>query len=172
MEKTKLLTLSNFRKNKGTSVGLFLLMMLASMLVGVALLMFLDAYPTAEKEAKKLDAGDGYLWINKDIKGIDDAFIDELFKKDAKRYEAVHCLGYNNISLPFGKGTVAPGLAVSDSSAFRKTINRTEVIVEDTSVSEPYIYLPYQFYTSGGEKIGDVYSFELMGAKYDLNVRG
>ncbi|MBP5249782.1 MAG: ABC transporter permease, partial [Lachnospiraceae bacterium] len=134
--------------------------------------MFLDAYPTAEKEAKKLDAGDGYLWINKDIKGIDDAFIDELFKKDAKRYEAVHCLGYNNISLPFGKGTVAPGLAVNDSSAFRKTINRTEVIVEDTSVSEPYIYLPYQFYTSGGEKIGDVYSFELMGAKYDANVRG
>ncbi len=172
MEKTKLLTLSNFRKNKGTSVGLFLLMMLASMLVGVSLLMFFDAYPTAEKEAKKLDAGDGYLWINKDLKGIDDAFIDELFKKDAERYETVHCLGYNNVSLPFGKGTVAPGLAVNDSSAFGKTLNRTEVIIEDESVAAPYIYLPYQFFTSGGEKIGDVYSFELMGAKYDLNVRG
>ena len=49
MEKTILLAKSNFRKNRGTSVGLFLLMFMAAMLVGVSLLIFLDAYPTAAK---------------------------------------------------------------------------------------------------------------------------
>ena len=79
MEKTILLAKSNFRKNKGTSVGLFLLMFMAAMLVGVSLLIFLDAYPTAAKEAKRLDAGDGYLWIGEDLRGIDDEFIEDLF---------------------------------------------------------------------------------------------
>lgn len=172
MEKIILLAKSNFRKNKGTSVGLFLLMFLAALLVGVSLLIFLDAYPTAGKEAARLDAGDGYLWISEDLNGIDDKFIEELVGEDTDRYETYRCLGYSNVSLPFGNGNVAPGLVVYDSRAFETDMNRTEVVTEDTSITDGYIYLPYQFYTSGGYEIGDEYSFELMGNKYSYDVRG
>ncbi|MBR1861854.1 MAG: ABC transporter permease [Lachnospiraceae bacterium] len=172
MEKTILLAKSNFRKNRGTSIGLFFLMLMAAMLVGVSLLIFLDAYPTAAKEAKRLDAGDGYLWIGEELQGIDDEFIEDLLGADTERYEAGRCLGYSNVSLPFGNGNVVPGLVVYDSRAFETKMNRTEIITEDTSITEGYIYLPYQFFTSGGYDLGDVYTFELLGKKYSFDVRG
>ena len=172
MEKTILLAKSNFRKNKGTSIGLFLLMFMAAMLVGVSLLIFLDAYPTAAKEAKRLDAGDGYLWIGEDLRGIDDDFIEGLLGEDTEKYETYRCLGYSNVSLPFGNGNVAPGLIVYNSAAFETKINRTEIVKEDTGITEGYIYLPYQFNTSGGYELGDTYTFELLGKKYSFGVRG
>ncbi len=172
MEKTILLAKSNFRKNKGTSIGLFLLMFMAAMLVGVSLLIFLDAYPTAAKEAKRLDAGDGYLWIGEDLRGIDDEFIEDLLGADTEKYETYRCLGYSNVSLPFGNGNVAPGLIVYNSAAFETKMNRTEIVKEDAGITEGYIYLPYQFNTSGGYELGDTYTFELLGKKYSFGVRG
>ena len=72
MEKTLLLAKSNLRKNRGTSIGLFLMMMIASALIGVSLLVFLDLYPTGSKEAKRLNAGDGYISIRYDLNGFTD----------------------------------------------------------------------------------------------------
>jgi ABC-type antimicrobial peptide transport system permease subunit len=172
MEKIKLLSRSNFRKNKGTCVGLFLLMMLASMMIGLVLLLFMDAYPTARKEAEKLDAGDGYIWIMNDIKGIDDEYVEELIGKETKDYYKYTCLGYDSISINFGDGTVSPQVLINNKSAFNKAFDRTEVIVEDENVTGKYIYLPYQFYTSGGYEIGDIYELELTGTKYSFTVKG
>ena len=163
---------SHFRKNKGTSVGLFLLIALAAMLIGVALLLFLDAYPTAGREAKRLDAGDGYVWIDSDLTGIDENYIEKLLRDEVSRYDAWHCLGYSAVSVPFGDGNIAPGVLINDNRAFHKKMDRTEIVVEDTAILSDYIYLPYQFYTSGGYEIGDKYSFELLGTKYHFTVRG
>lgn len=172
MEKIKILAKSNFRKNKGTCIGLFLLMMLASMMIGLAFLLFFDAYPTATKEAKRLDAGDGYIWIMNDIEGIDDEFVEKLVGSETTDYYKYSCLGFNNISLPFGNGTLAPQLLLNNESAFHKGMDRTEIVIEDESIKEDYIYLPYQFNTSGGYEIGDTYSFELLGTNYSFTVKG
>ena len=40
MGKELLLTKSNFKKNKGTTIGVFLLVVLSSMLMGIALLIY------------------------------------------------------------------------------------------------------------------------------------
>ena len=53
MEKTKLLSRSNLRKNRGTTIGIFLLMIIAAMLTSLALLIAFDVKPTADKEAKR-----------------------------------------------------------------------------------------------------------------------
>ncbi|MCR5324273.1 MAG: ABC transporter permease [Lachnospiraceae bacterium] len=172
MEKIKLLTASHFRKNKGTYVGLFLLMLLAAMLISSVLLLFIDVYPTVEREAKRLNSGNGYLRFTKNLNGIDEAAIKTLLDGDVTEYEAYHCLCYTAISLRYGDGNVVIDAQVSDSRVFDKKVARNEIILEDTGITNDYLYLPYQFYTSETSKLGDVYTLELMGKKCDLKVRG
>lgn len=172
MEKIKLLTGSHFRKNKATSIGLFFLMILAAMLISSSLLLFTDVYPTVEREAKRLNAGNGFFRFTEDLTGLDDAYIEELMDGDVKEYEAYHCLCYPHISVPFGDGKVVMNIQISDREALNKKVARTEIVTGDDSIHENYVYLPYQFYTSHSNKIGDTYSFELLGKKYDLKVKG
>ena len=76
MNKALLLTKSNLRKNRGTSIGLFLLMMIATCLVGVSLLIFFDCYPTVRKAAERLNSGDGFLQIYGSVDGFTDEKIE------------------------------------------------------------------------------------------------
>ena len=141
MERELLLTKSNFQKNKGSSIGLFFLIFISAVLSGAALLLFFDAYPTARKEAKRLGAGDSYLWIRENVEGITDEDIEQLLKEDVSDYYSYHCLGYSNVSLPFGDGMVAPGLLIYNTDAFQKKLDRTEVVVSDDGITEDYLYL-------------------------------
>jgi ABC-type antimicrobial peptide transport system permease subunit len=172
MEKTLLLTKSNLRKNRGTSIGLFFLMMISSCLIGVSLLIFLDCYPIAKKEAERLNAGDGYFMIGKDIDGFSNDKIMEMIGNDTDRIYTYHTLLYENASLPFGNGDVALYLTIDNRSAFTKPMNVFEVIDEDASIQENYVYLPYQFCTGGGFNIGDTYGFEILGEKYSFKIKG
>lgn len=172
MEKIKLLTGSHFRKNKATGIGLFLLIILAAMLICASILLFTNVYPTVSREAENLNAGDGFIRLTKDIEGIDDACIGKLMNGDVKEYEAYHSLVYNSTSVPFGSGKVVMHVQVNNSEAFNKKVGRTEIVEADTNIESNYIYLPYQFYTSKSNEIGDIYSIELLGKKYDLTVKG
>ena len=82
MNKTLLLTRSNLRKNRGTSIGLFLLMVIATCLIGISLLIFLDCYPSVSREAVRLNGGDGYISISGNLEGFTDEKITELIKED------------------------------------------------------------------------------------------
>ena len=172
MNKVLLLAKSNLRKNRGTSVGLFLLMMIATCLVGISLLIFFDCYPTAQKAAERLKGGDGFILIRDDLEGFTDEKIEELIGKDTDHYYVYRNLNYPTLSLPFGDGEVGISLNLTDSSAFTREMNRFEVVKEDSSITENYVYLPYQFNTSGGYEIGDIYEFENAGKKYSYKVRG
>lgn len=172
MKKELLFTASNFRKNKGTSIGLFFLMLVLSALIGISFLLFFDIYPIAQKEANRLDAGDGYIWLSNYKDKIDDTNFKELFDKNVAKYDTQDLLSYTNISIPFGDGSVSPNVLIDNGHAFQKKSNRTEIVVEDSSVTENYIYLPYQFYTGGGIKLGDRFSFDLKGNKQSYTVKG
>ena len=172
MEKIKLLTGSHFRKNKATGIGLFFLIILAAMLICASILLFTNVYPTVSREAENLNAGDGFIRLTKDIEGIDDACIGKLMNGDVKEYEAYHSLVYNSTSVPFGSGKVVMHVQVNNSEAFGKKVGRTEIVEEDINIESNYISLPYQFYTSKSNEIGDTYSIELLGKKYDLTVKG
>lgn len=172
MEKIKLLTGSHFRKNKATSIGLFLLMILAAMLISSSLLLFTDVYPTISREAERLNAGDGFLRLTEDLTGIDDDCIKDLMDGDVSEYEAWHSLVYSKVSVPFGGGKVVMNLQVNDDEVLNRHLARTELVTEDSSITENYIILPYQFYTSKSYEIGDTFTLELLGNKYDLTVKG
>ncbi len=172
MGKEMLLSKAHLRKNRATSIGLFLLMLIGSLLINLSLLLMLDAYPTATKEAKRLNAGDGYIRISNDTEGMDDAFFKKILAEDTEDFEATKSLCYTAVSLPFGNGDVCMNLLVSDKDALTRRLGRAEIITEDQSIKAPYLYLPYQFYTSGGFEIGDAYQLELTGKKYEFTVRG
>ncbi len=172
MGKRLLLAKSNLRKNRGTTIGLFLLMVLAAALVGVALLMFIDAYPTARKEAKRLNAGDGFLLIAGGAQEVQEAELIEMMGKDVSEYEMERLLGYSTVSLPYAKGNLSVSLLVTDGSSLKRSMERVEIVTEDSTIQGPYLYLPYQFYTGGGYQVGDAYPLELMGVKYSFTIRG
>ena len=172
MNKTVILAKSHFRKNKGTTIGLLCLMLIAVMLLSASLLLFFDAYPLATRESRRLDSGSGRVRIYSDVTNIDEDFIDELLREDCVRYDVQDCLCYNALPVPFGNGKATVSLIVDDKSAFEKDMGRTEIVTEDTGITSDYIYLPYQFYTSGGYDIGDTYTFDLLDRTYSLTVKG
>lgn len=172
MDKILLLTKSNLRKNRGTSVGLFLLMFIATMLIGVSLMIFFDALPIARSEAERLNAGDGYIMVRNGISDITDEKIEELIKDDTDRYYVYKNLQFGAVPLPFGSGDVSIDIALCDSSAFNRQMDKMEVILEDTSVTGDYIYLPYQFYSGGGIKLNDKFEFSVEGVTYSFTVKG
>ena len=172
MDKILLLTKSNLRKNRGTSVGLFLLMFIATMLIGVSLMIFFDALPIARSEAERLNAGDGYIMVRNGISDITDEKIEELIKDDTDSYYVYKNLQFGAVPLPFGSGDVSIDIALCDSSAFNRQMDKMEVILEDTSVTDDYIYLPYQFYSGGGIKLNDKFDFSVEGVTYSFTVKG
>jgi len=172
MGKIFLLAKSNFRKNIGTSIGLFFLMLISTALIGMSMLIFLDVKPTAEKEARRLNAGDGFIWVVGSSK-IDEDALYEIIKNDVEDSVVYSCLGCNDASVPFGDGNIVISrLLINDRHAFDRDIDRIEIITEDTSIIENYIYLPYQFYTGSGFNIGEEYSFDLFGNSRNYTIRG
>ena len=172
MNKALLLTKSNLRKNRGTSVGLFLMMLIATCLVGISLLIFFDAYPTAQKKAEQLNAGDGFITISGGLDGFTDEKIEELIGSDTDHYYVYRDISYSTMTLPFGDGNAAITLCIDDESAFTREMNRISVVKEDTSITDKYVYLPYQFNTAGGFEIGDTYEYENYGTRYSFKVKG
>lgn len=173
MEKTKLLSRSNLRKNRGTTIGIFLLMIIAAMLTSLALLIAFDVKPTADKEAKRLNAGDGYFIVNTDGGKVTKDYVKSLLENETSRTEFLDCVYYNFTQpLPFGDGSISVTLLFTDKSTFSKDLDRAEIVKEDESITGAYIYLPYQFATTGGVKIGDEYKFELAGSARSYKVRG
>ena len=172
MNKTLLLTGSNLRKNRGTSIGLFLLMAIATCLIGISLLIFLDCYPSVNREAVRLNGGDGYISITGRLEGLTDEKLAWLFEDDTDSYYAYHDLKFANQPITFGNGEIVISIDICDEAAFSRPMNTFEVITEDTSITEDYVYLPYQFYTSGGFHTGDTFEFTNSGKTYSYKVKG
>ena len=172
MNKGLLLARAHFRKNKGTSIGLVCLLVITAMLFSTSLLILTDAYPMAQKEAARLDSGDGFFRITENIDDLSEEDIDEALEADTARHYTYQCLNYI-MSVPFGTGEMSNNIQFCDSdTAFNKKMANSEIVDEDTSITTDYVYLPYQFYTAGGFEIGDQFGFEVQGKRYDLKVRG
>ena len=172
MNKLLLLTRSHIRKNKGTCAGLIALMLIASMLIGVSLILLLDAVPLAKKEAQRLNAGDGYMRIMGGLENIDEELVNDCFGDDVEEYHMYNGLEYHSVAVPFNDASVTIYVFVTDDEAYNREMARDEIIEEDTSITSDYVILPYVFYSAGGFEIGDKFAIDLLGTKLDLKVRG
>jgi len=172
MSKERMLAKSHFRKNKGSAIGIFCLMFLASMLLSLSMILFTDTYPTAEKEAERLNGGDGILFFTSEKIRVDDAYLANLLD-GVKEYDLEKALFYSVVSMPFGSGEMSNGLKVGRvENTTSKKLGRTEICEEDTSITGDFIYLPYQFKTSGGYHVGDDYKLIISGETYEMKIKG
>lgn len=172
MRKELLLTISNFRKNKGSSIGLFILCVVSAALILISLMLLWDVYPTARTEAQRLNATGGMALLDGDLSGIDEETLFDMWQEDVKTLETYHALYPGTVEMPFADNMLEKCLVIHNSDAFHTEMNRTGIVCSDETVTEDYIYLPYQFYASGGCKTGDTYSFELRGETYSYTVKG
>ena len=59
-----------------------------------------------------------------------------------------------------------------NSSIFNKEIGKTEILKEDKSITENYIYLPNHIHTGGKFNIGDTYTINYPKQSYTFTIRG
>ncbi len=172
MNKIRLLTRAHFRKNRGISIGLLCLVLIASMLISLSMLLYTDAYATASKEAVRHNAGDGIIRITSEDGSMTEERIAELIKEDVKDYSIYDSHVFQIVSTEFADSKIAINIAICDRSVLDLKYGRNEIVEEDTSVKAPYVYLPYQFKSSAGYELGEKYSFNVAGVDHEYNIRG
>jgi len=174
MNKEFLLAKSNFRKNKGTGIGVFLLILLAAMLLSLALLILLDIKPTADKEAKRLKSGNGVMVVQTIDENINEDYVKNVLLADKVNWsQFTECIFFHySQAIPFGNGKISNCLIINDERVFNNEYDRIEIVKEDKNVNSPYVYLPYQMNTTGGFELGDTFSIELNGKKRDYTIKG
>ena len=173
MTKERLLAGSHFRKNKGSSIGIFLLMFLASMLLSLAMILFTDTYPTAKKEADRLDGGDGILMLTSESIDETTPELVDLLSENVARYDVSKSLRFEDATIPFGNTDIIMSIQVETPDMLAlKNMSKTEIINEDASIGSDYVYLPYQFKTTAGVSVGDDYTLTFQNITYHLKVKG
>ena len=170
--KSVLLAKSNIRKNKGLSICILLLIIIASMFICLSFILSNDYSKNGNKEAKRLNTGNGYLYGFIDCSTIDKTYIDNVFDiPEVEEYEYTDILGFQT-PIEFRGGTVTPIVFFGNSSTFDKEMGKTEILKEDTTITENYIYLPYHIHTGGGFNIGDEYTIAYPNKTYTFKIRG
>ena len=166
-----LLAKSNLRKNKGLSLCIILLIMISSMFICVSGLLMFDYDDNGMKVAKSLNTTDNIIFSLSDSRTINKEYIDSIIPNTAKNYEYEEVIS-TQTSIEFNGGEVTPNVNIIDSRSLNRKLSRIEILEEDKSINDHYIYLPYHMYTGGGIKIGDTYKIKFPSKTYKFKVRG
>ncbi len=167
-----LLSKSNIRNSKGLTIGLIILIILATSFLNIMLVIFTDFTGNAEKNAIKLNSEDAYILLNGDISKIEDNYIETLINDDVQNYEVIRTVGFLT-DTSYGEGTVTPLVLLENTeTALNCEIGKTEIIEEDLAILSEYIYLPYQYHTGGNYNIGDDYELKILDKIYNFKIKG
>ena len=170
--KSVLLAKSNIRKNKGLSFCILLLIMFASMFICLSFILSNEYSKSANKEAKRLNASNAYIFGSYDSASVDKYYIDQILDiPEVEEYEYSDVLSYQT-TVDFNGGNVTPVVLFGNNSTFDKKIGKTEILEENSSITENYIYLPNHIHTGGGFDIGDTYTLEYPNKTYTFTIRG
>jgi len=175
MRKELLLAKSNIRKGRGITVGLILLIMLAAAFFNLVLVIFNDVNKNVEKCAQKLNTEDITIQIDgEDVSNITNEYIDSILDKNkVKDYEIERTNIAYAVASKYGEGEITANFVLEEKDKVTNTrIGKTEIIDEDNSITDKYIYLPYQYYTGGNYKVGDNFKFTFSGKEYNLKIKG
>ena len=107
-----LLMKSNFRKSRGISVGITILILFASLLLSAALIILFDFVPNSDIQKEKLNAGDTTVLVTTNIAGIDDNFVSNTLSSEFKEYEYSTGVGIQ-YDVKYGSGSVTPFVFIS-----------------------------------------------------------
>lgn len=174
--KNLLLAKSNLRKNKGLSICIVLLILLSSMFICVSGLLTYDYQQNARKVAKSLNTSDVSIHSTASggtqrVKELDKKYLDSIMPKSVTEYELREMLT-TQISIDFNGGEITPVINFITKDELNRKLSKIEIMEEDKSIKDNYIYLPYHIHTGGGVNIGDTYKIKLPKKTYNLKVKG
>lgn len=170
--KNLLLAQSNLRKNKGLSICITLLILISSMFICISGLLVFDYQQNSYKVAKSLDTTQVELIsYSYDYNTINEDYIKSIIPKTVDDYIYYEHLN-TQTSIEFNDGEVYTNINIINSSALKRRLSKIEIIEEDKTIKENYIYLPYHIHTGGGINIGDTYKLKLPDKTYSFKVKG
>lgn len=173
MKKEMLLAKANIRKRKGLTAGLIILITLAVCFLNLVLYIYLDFNTNSIKTAERLNSEDACMFITGGISNITDSYIkSKIDDTKVNDYEIKKAI-FMNLSTPYASGnTIVNVLFSTKDYMLDSKIGKTEIVEEDSSIEGTYIYLPNQYHTGGGYKIGDKYELIISDNKYNFTIKG
>ena len=173
--KNLLLAKSNLRKNKGLSICIALLILIAAMFICVSGLLLFDYNKNAYKVAEELNTSSISLYSlpynTGNISTVNEQYIDSIMPSSVTDYELRKMLT-TQTPIEFNDGEVTPIINFITKDELNRRMSKIEIIEEDNSIKENYIYIPYHLHTGGGINIGDTYKIKLPSKTYKFKVKG
>ena len=171
-----LLAKSNLRKNKGLSICITLLILISSMFICVSGLLTYDYQKNSKKEAKRLNTSDVSIHSvaggsSEKVKDLTNEYFNKIMPSSVTDYEYREML-VTQIPIEFNGGEVTPVINFITKDELNRRLSKIEIIEEDNSIYDNYIYIPYHIHTGGGINIGDNYKIKLPKKTYNLKVKG
>ena len=168
--KSLLLAKSNFRKNKGLSICISLLLLIASMFICLSFLLVFDYNKNAYKQVKKLNTSDMFIYSTSRATEVNKEYIDSIIPNSVEEYvyQDTVCA---NVTLNYNNGEVSPFVIINKYDSMTRNLSKVEIVEEDKNITTNYLYVPYHLYVGGGYKIGDSYTIKLE-KEYTFTIKG
>ena len=169
--KSLLLAKSNLRKNRGLSIAISLLIIISTMFICVSSLLILDYQKNSYKVAESLNTSQIDLFSRSDKKDIDEEYIRSILPDSVTEYEYIEDIKVQ-IPIEFSGGEVTPIVSVINKDHLNRNLSKIEILEEDKSIKENYIYVPYHIHTGGGLNIVDTYKLKFPSRTYKFKIKG
>ena len=168
--KSLLLAKSNFRKNKGLSICISILLLIASMFICLSFLLVFDYNKNAYKQSKKLNTPDMFIYSSSDATLVTKEYIDSIIPSSVEEYlyQDTVCA---TIAIDYNNGEVSPYVIINKEASMKRNMPKLELIEEDETITSNYLYVPYHLHVGGGYKIGDTYTIKLEKT-YTFTIKG
>ena len=169
--KSLLLAKSNLRKNRGLSICIALLIMISAMFICVSGLLILDYQKNSYKVADELNTTNINLFGVGYTDEVTEEYLESILPDTVTDYEYVNSIGVQ-IPIKFNGGEVTPIVSLINSDHKNRKLSKIEILEEDKSIKDDYIYVPYHIHTGGGLNIGDTYKLKFPSKTYKFKIKG
>ena len=169
--KSLLLAKSNLRKNKGLSICIALLIMISTMFICVSDLLILDYQNNSYKVANELNTTNIDLFGVGNTSEITEDYLESILPNTVTDHEYVNSIGVQ-IPIKFNGGEVTPIVSLINKDHLDRKLSKVEILEEDKSIKDDYIYVPYHIHTGGGLNIGDTYKLKFPSKTYKFKIKG
>ncbi|MDR2611268.1 MAG: ABC transporter permease [Clostridiales Family XIII bacterium] len=169
MEKIKTLTIANIRKNKGASVSLLILTMIAAALLNIGLVLYVDFGAYFDARAEQLNAPHSTILQSGSIS------TDEQ-EEYLREYPGVEEFEKQQVIAGYGdyymNGSKAPGIIIFADAENEQRMNPPQLIGKSLPLDGGSVYVPYLMKTAGGYALGDSFNVNLAEKELHFTIAG
>lgn len=169
--KNLLLAKSNIRKSKGLSICISLLILICATFMCVSGLLLYDYNDNASDVAKRLKTTEYEIASTGKSESINKEYIDSIIPDTVKEYYYIEMLN-TQTPIEFNNGEVTPNVNIINKSLLDRELSKIEILEEDKSITDNYVYIPYHIHTGGGINMGDTYKIKVPSKTYKFKVKG